>query len=65
MPIFVDKKPSVFNFDPPTTYKNSERLDIYLITEKVNNSLRPKNKLFLKIFPSLINLLIISTLDKK
>jgi hypothetical protein len=51
MPLFVDKKPSVFNFDPATTYKNSERLDIYLITEKVNNSLRPKKQVIFKDFP--------------
>ena len=29
----TDKKPSVFNFDPATTYNNSERLDIgYCVT---------------------------------
>ena len=47
----TDKKPSVFNFDPATTYNNSERLDIYLITEKVNNSLRPKKQVIFKDFP--------------
>ena len=52
MPVIVDKKPSVFNFDHATTYNNSERLDIYLISERVNNSLRPKKAVIFKDFPT-------------
>ena len=51
MPVFVDKKPSVFNFDHATTYNNSERLDIHLVSEKFNNSLRPNKTVIFKDFP--------------
>ena len=56
MPVFVDKKPSVFNFDRVTIDNNkndlSQKLDMYLITERVNNSFRPKKAVIFKDFPT-------------
>ena len=50
MKVPVVPKPSAFNFNPSTMYDNSERLDLHLVTEKYNNSLRPNKTVIFKDF---------------